>query len=953
MVIVRTHNLFSAIILVVAVGLAAAQDAQPEVTPSGGVRPQSAHRIVKTFDFEEWLTNPLEVPAGWVRAQHDPLVPRNRPGFPIWNKPALDYDVAARGDGSVRLPTKGGSTSLRLNPGVIPIFPLGRYSITANVRSEGLVSSRPRLVVRALDGTGAPIAGSERTSIADTVDGEWKTLTVNLPGIFADAAYLQIDLEVVQPREFHTETLPGHHIWAEDFEGSAWFDDVVVMQVPQLHLQTTSALNIVAKPAAPVLAAALRDLAAQEITATIRVYNALRELVDAMQRQIVTGRSAWEWQPTLQKLGWYRAVIDIAAEGRIISTEVCDFVWIDEPNLDEQHLESGPLFAGTQTNAAGWAQHPFMIELRTLLPATPDELAQTLSILGVSSVTLPVWESDITTAGFANRVGRLRLMLSKMREAGISTRLALTVVPHELATILSLGSEDVIDTLAFDSTTWEPYLLNALIRLGSTSATWQLGSSGSTDAFARADIAGDIATTRAILASSVPGIELAIGWRADLSPAAARASGADSVRIELPAWMTNMPTNTSLAPWFEGEGSLAEFVLEPLEDTRYTQRDIAADLARRTAQLWAQATRDSATDDAPPRFTVAIADPWQIVQNETRTAQPTVTAAAWRALSDRLKGRVLAVDWPIAQGVRCLVFTAPLDDPGRGGLIVAWREGATLDDSTLVAMLGNEPVTVFDLFGNSRPLEPTSSADGARLEHHLALTPEPVFVEGINTDLVMFLASIAIDPPAIKSTFGEHEHEVVLHNPWDVPIAGRMIITHPGGFSTATQSRDRSWEITPRSMSFSLAAGESLRVPVLISFSRAIEAGIKQFVFDVQLVADEDYGWVRTRAHAELVWNEVQLDLTYRIATGGNDLIVEATVTNTGDTPRALDAIAFAPGMPRSRASIGTLEPGQSVVRRFAFPEGITLLAGKRVLVSVSEPSGPGRLTKGIDVPGG
>ncbi|VAX42719.1 hypothetical protein MNBD_PLANCTO03-1100, partial [hydrothermal vent metagenome] len=556
----RTFSLFCISILAIAVGQAAAQEEKPH-----GERPKAAQRIVKTFDFEEWLTNPLEVPAGWVRAQHDPLVPRDRPGFPIWNKPKLDYEVAAAGDGSVRLPTKGGSASLRLNPGVLPIFPLGRYSITAKVRSEGLLHARPRLVVRALDGTGKPIVGSERSTIVDSVDSQWQPIEVELPGFFADAAYLQIDLEVVQPREFLPETVPGHQVWEEDFEGDAWFDDVIVMQVPQLYLKTTSVLNVVARPAAPVLAAELRDLAAQDMTATIRVYDARRTLIDTMQRQIVTGRSAWEWKPELGALGWYRAVIDIAAEGRVISTEVCDFVWVDEPKHAQPVYDSGPAFSGAMTKPHGRAWRPVGIELDTLPPATPDELARTLAMLGADSVTLPVWESGVTAANFAARVDLLRSMLSRLRDEWIDTRLALAVVPDELAAAMNIGTEDVLDVFAVDPATWEPTLLDALDRLGTTSAAWQLGSSGSTNAFDRPTLAGDITQARSTLSAMVPGVELAIGWRADLSPAAARASGADVARIELPAWMGDLPTDAAFAPWLDGAGPLAEFVLEPLE----------------------------------------------------------------------------------------------------------------------------------------------------------------------------------------------------------------------------------------------------------------------------------------------------------------------------------------------------------------------------------------------------
>jgi hypothetical protein len=921
---------------------------------AGGDRPRAAQRVVKTFGFEEWLTNPLEVPAGWVRAQHDPLVPRDRPGFPIWNKPKLDYEVAAGGDGSVRLPVRGGSTSLRLNPGVAPIFPLGQYLIRVKVWSEGLIHARPRLVVRALDRTGAPIAGSERMTLAGSLDTAWRTMEVELPGLFPDAAYLQVDLEVVQPVEFKAEALPGHQVWDEDFSGQAWFDDLVVMQVPQLSLRTTSPLNVVARPDVPVLTAGLRDLAAEDMTATIRVFDARRELVDSMQKKIVSGRTAWEWQPALDELGWYRAVIDIAAGGRLISTETRDFVWVAEPRAARQRYGKGPTFSGDATNAAGRPWHPVSLELDALPPATPDELAQTLRALGVRSVSLPVWESGVRAEVFADRVERVRSITAALRAVRIDARLSLAVVPDELTTRLRVGPDDVLDVLAADPAIWEPYLLDALDRLGTTSARWQLGSSGGVRASRQPDLSADITAARAALAGLVPGVEIAIGWRADLSPASAIASGADSARIELPAWMTAAPTGVGVAPWRGHEDLFPEFVIEPLDAERYAERDVAADLARRATELWAAASAGTNAESSP-RFTVAIANPWRIERGEQATAHPTAASAAWRAIADRLDGRVLAVDWPIADGVRCLVFTAPLDDPDRGGLLVAWREGASPEDAVLSVTLGKDPVRAYDTFGNARIIDPTNSADGARLEHRVSLSPEPVFVEGIDTQLALFLTSVTLDPLRIQSFAGEHEHTVTIRNPWDVPATGRVIVTEPGGYDPAIQARDRSWEITPRTMAFDLEPGESVEIPVLISFSRATEAGSIDFVFDVQLVADRDYGWVRAKTRAELAWDDVTLDLTYRVPPGGadGDLIIEATVTNTGDSPRALEAIAQAAGMPRVRSSIGTLQPGQSIVRRFPFPDGAKTLAGRRVIVSLSEPDGPGRLTKGIEVPGG
>jgi hypothetical protein len=39
------------------------------------------------------------------------------------------------------------------------------------------------------------------------------------------------------------------------------------------------------------------------------------------------------------------------------------------------------------------------------------------------------------------------------------------------------------------------------------------------------------------------------------------------------------------------------------------------------------------------------------------------------------------------------------------------------------------------------------------------------------------------------------------------------------------------------------------------------------------------------------------------------------------------------------------------VVRRFPFPKAYDRLAGERVIVSLAEPDGPGRLTKAVEIP--
>lgn len=929
-----------------ALGLAVgAASGQPELDAADR-RPQAAQRIVKVFDFEEPDDGPLALPSGWFRAQEDPLVPRVRPGFPIWNRGSLDGSVSARGSGSVRLTARGGSASLRLRPGMVPIFPQGEYRVSAMVRCEELTHARPRLVVRALDRRGEPIGESQRSTVLERPAPEWQAIHVTLPGVFSEAAYLQIDLELVQPREYVERAPREHQVWREDFDAVAWFDEVAVTQVPQLHLSTDAPTNVITRPDGPALHVELRDLAAEHLTATIRVFDARRRLVDTSTRSITTGREAWSWSPALEELGWYRAVVDVASGPRLIASESTDFLWLEAPRARRTAVRTGPAFDGGRTRARPERAAGLALQLHTLPPGSPEELARAAAALGVRAVTLPLWEPHLRADDLPGRVDLLRETSQALRGHWIEPRLALPVLPEELAAALRMHPDHVGELFGAPPAQWEPYLLDALDRLGASTARWQIGRPGRTDLLAGEAGAEQLRAVRAHLARLVPGVELTLGWRADRPAGEAERLGIDIAGVLLPPWTADADLEALARSWRAAEAVRAEYVLGPLSTDRYTERDAAAELARRAVRLFAAADRRDGDEPAP--FALALADPW------ASGADAGVELAVWRTLADQLGGRRFAAEWALRDGLRCFVFEPTDPEDERGGMIAAWREDAPDEHAELRASLGAHPVTLTDIMGNTRRIEPSEGGAEARSEHAVPLSAEPVFVEGIDTELVLFLRSLALEPPTIQALAGEQHHHVVAHNPWSVPVTGRIFIADPGGYDAQRQARDRSWEITPRSIDFDIPPGQSARLPIVVSISRAIEAGPQDFVFDVQLTASRDYGWVRTHSATEITWDDVILEVAYRRPEegAGADLIVEAVVTNIGDRPRAFEAFAFAPGLPRARASIGSIEPGQTVVRYFPFSAAAASLAGQRVLVSIAEPDGPGRLTKGVDILG-
>ncbi|MFI4896553.1 MAG: hypothetical protein ACIARR_01875, partial [Phycisphaerales bacterium JB059] len=134
-------------------GVARAQDTL-------GNDPLKTDRVVALYNFEE-PDNPFDLPGSFYRAQSDPTAGIERPGYPVFNQAAFDYDVRHTGEASVRLPIKRGSVALRLRPGALPVFLEADYRVSCYVRGEGLQHARFRIVVRYLDASGNAIEGSE------------------------------------------------------------------------------------------------------------------------------------------------------------------------------------------------------------------------------------------------------------------------------------------------------------------------------------------------------------------------------------------------------------------------------------------------------------------------------------------------------------------------------------------------------------------------------------------------------------------------------------------------------------------------------------------------------------------------------------------------------------------------------------------------------------------------
>ncbi len=946
-----------------------------------GSRPGAANRLVRLFDFEERLSNATDLPESWFRAQHDPPH-RERPGFPIFNLARLaPTGDEARGEG-VYMPTRGGSAALRLRPGVIPVFPNADYRISTLIRTEGLHHARARLVARFLDADNNPIPGSEARSTLVRSERDWERAYIDLRGDDEGAAFIQIDLELLQPEQFARTLLGAREIWPQDFDGAAWFDDVAVVQLPRVELATTSPGNVVTSDQKPELSLLVRDLTGEAIGIGIRVLDIDGVEVDRWSTRIAGGRAATSWQPRLQRLGWYRAVVEVEAGGRRVGSSYCDFVWIPEPSPITAPRRRTRELAGVDANAER-ERNRFGVDLAELPEGVIPELPELVRRLGVGGVLLPVWGAWAEGRTTVEQLALLEPMLESLLNDWLSVTIALTRLPPPIIERQRVEPEGVLRQFATDAPALTPFLDPLLDRYGQRIGRWQIGRSGSARGFAMGEpLSEAVANAHAQLSALVPGPMVSIGWPAELSlepftrarattqspaPGAARGAaspGVPGVGAVSMVWPDAFPAEgvgDAIGRFREsgvtGERAELTVVLQPPDAEQLAPRRAVATFAQRVVQAW-RAVGETPRGSPPARL--AVPAPWDWIDARRPQPMPTPEFALWRNMVERLAYRRVVGELRLTPGVECWILAPTPSAPvGRGGALVVWTNQLPADDGVFELFLGHGDVRAYDVFGNHTPLRPRliTEADDPEIPprpvHRVRATAEPLFLEGVDVPLLRFLAGFRLEPPLLPAANEIHRREIVLHNPWPAPMSGNWSLIQPGGRPSPSRPPDRSWDVNPRRMGFALAPGEDASVPMTIVLSPAQEAGPLPFVFEFDLLAGSvQYPRMRLDVPVEVGLDTLELLLSYRpIPTQvGPDVLVEATVTNLGDEPAVLEVVAFAPGFPQQRATIPDLPPGERTVVRFQYPGGAATLRGQRVAVRVSDLDSNARLNKSIPV---
>jgi urease beta subunit len=890
-------------------------------TSAALAQPAEVNRVLKTFDFEERrLGNAEDLPMNWNKVEG--------PGLPHYVNGQLATDRPRGGKFAFRLDLNGGSLAYRHDAGRIRVQTGSHYRVEGYVQTTALPHARARLTAYLADLDGVPLPGTARHSdlYAARREGEgWQRVWVELSADSPKAASMVVEVALLQPQLYAPTTLGQRTLFSQDIRGSAWFDDVTVSQVPRVTMATDRPGNVFRRGDPLRLQVLVSDRFTDDLASQLRVHDAAGRKVHQRSGalEIATAETLGPGRRRLSVVlpelppGWYEVTLEMTSRGQYVGEQRLDLVLLADNAPPAATPDDRFGVTATDLPFEGWA-------------VLPDLLPQ----IGAGRVKLAVWHAggdieQVDSAAF----DRMLVRLQGMR---ITPTACLVDLPPAIAEKM-LARQRLVDAaqafsgaptkpgpamdsvwphlLKADRQDWQPQLAQLIARHANHLDRWQLGADG-TDAFVMQPGMREVYDrVYAEFAALVHKPDLAMPW-----PAWYELSGFPAtVALNIPTSVLPSQIPLYMEEMRGSEGQNLSVTLSALEAKAYGRDVQIRDFAQRVVHTLAAGAKRI---DVPLPFRVrrdgseVVKEPQEMLMI-TRTLITTLGGATFR-------GKV-----PIADGVDAFLF-----ERGGQGVLAMWARGTAGGGVRQLAVnLGERPVQI-DLWGNATRLLAIDDPKGPG-HAALALGTMPVLLVGVDAQVAMLRASVAIDRPLIESSFKPHTRRLTFTNPFKVAISGAVRLKAPAG-----------WTLNPPTQQFSLNPGETFDRELTIEFPYNSYAGAKTIEAQFTVQADKPSAFT-VPLTLQLGLSDVGMQtLALR---DGDDVVVQQTIQNYGDRPIDYGAFAIFPGAARQERLVTNLGPGRTTLKRYKFT-GVKIAPGTKVRVGVKESNGSRILNDEVEV---
>lgn len=883
--------------------------------------------MVRFFDFDERrLGNREDLPMFWVK--------KTGPGLPHYVRGRLVQGVGRSSNFSFRFDLNGGSVVYVFDPaaakaaqqsdlpGPIAVVHGATYRVQVYVKTTALEHARARLTAYFVDRDGRQLERSVRHSDLFRGHGlsdDWHPLTVELHADDRAAAFLVLELGLLQPQLYAPQHLGPRTLFNQDVTGSAWFTDLSVSQVPDLTVDVLSPGGVFRRGEAPRLALRVSDRDVSDLFLRLEVSDAEGRLVHQRSGELppAHGESVLLHEQVLElpelPAGWYAATVGLTARGQEVAFARRTFVQLpDEGSAVPPDPRLG--ITATEVGPQRWAE----------LPAV-------LATLNAGRVKLAVWAEAWDVQGTAQVA--FDQLLDRVLSLKVAPSAVFSALPPEIAR--AAGSARLARLGQLDPTVWKPRLMYLVSRHGNRMDGWQFGDDDAAETVADPAYRAAFDAVRSSVAELTAPPNLTLPWSATREPE----SATPSVTLALRVPPQVMPDQLGLLVT-DAQRAAPSAMSRPVT-LIVVPRDGQTPRAVRLRDLFERLVYAAASPAA--RIDVRLPYDGQ---------DPDELLLVLRTVYGMLSNTVYRGPLRLHDGVEAHLF-----QQGARGVLALWpRRSGDAAPEQLTLDLGGRPVRV-DAWGNRTLLRPavrpaigaappssgaaatpgvagasglagasgTAASSGAGTVSpaglssvasdrspfsaaavQLPLEQMPVFVDGIDPFVALFRMSVAVDNPYLQSQFQPHVRKLTFTNPFPDFLSGTVRLKPPAG-----------WTVTPNTLSFNLNPGETWSREVQLELPMNTLAGVHPLAVSFELVGITP-ATVVVPVDLQVGLEQVALQTT--VVREGAELVVQVTVTNRGDTPISFNAFAIVPGQQRQERLIAGLGPGRSVVRRFRFP---------------------------------
>lgn len=755
--------------------------------------------------------------------------------------------------------------------------------------------------------------------------------------LVADGAWREVDFGDFQPNDPAVDRVYVHIDFQRgergDLDAELAVADLRLYRLPSIKISTGSRYNVYTRAEDVLVTCGLTGILEQNPEVRFQLLDATNKSIGdggtlsldgtvinesrALASDIVDGygssKTSYEgsidWKPPIRDYGFYRVKVGMFHEGTDVPVGASRSITIA---VVREQLEN------TDTSEFGWSLPtadrplPFPV-LQELLPR-----------VGVRMVKTPVWFAP----GDERRGDELVRFAEQLAARGIETVGVLEDPTPRVAEPLSRRPPPPIEgLLSADPSYWTPLLDHVITRLSLRIRWWQLGGDGDISFVGHDKLVERLGAIRNQMFRFGQDIRMGIGWRWDHATAWGEpltwdfeqmASVGEAEAAKLQASFDAAPPSTAqrwvtVAPP-DAPLELPEGVtLETPEDPR-VRAALVARHQRRVRDFVAQilVAKINGADG------VFVSDPFSGspdslagdtgVMNHDGT--PGELLLPWRTCARLLGGADYLGTLRLPASSENWLFKRP---DGRI-VMVLWNLSADSEDANAAPLeeelyLG-ENVEVVDVWGAAKRPE---LRDG---RHVIPVGRMPRFVVGLDEGIARWRMSLAFQETDVPSVFGSRlSNALMLKNEFGQGIGGTVRVFVPArGVANPPLSQEDSseWQIDLDDPRFTLAAGQSLRLPIGITLQGA-GFGPQLVRCDFDVSADREYRFS--------VWRELVVGLehvtlavqTYLRPDGA--LVVEQRMRNTSGVPVDFRCSLHANGRRRKRALVFQLGQEEDVKR--------------------------------------